>query len=500
MTTDIGRRIASLETRLKNMERASRLGSASLDDTALQVKDANGSLRALVGQQADGTTAVNIVNGGPPPAPSTPTVAPALGGLAVAWDGSFAGDAVAPLDWARVEVHASPVSGFTPSATTLQATIETPQGAIVYMPAVAPQYVVLVARNTSGAASAPTTQAGPYEPRAVVDTDVADGSITTTKIADNAITTPKILAGAIQTAQLAALSITAAKLAVGSVDATALKADAITGKTITGGTIDGTVITGGTIQTSNADPSVVITDDNFLRIYNSSSDLTLEIGGSLGNLISYSQSGVTLDFQVQNGILYLGDVSGSIGPAANIFAEADGKTTQILGNSISGTYPVKMRLRSDAARPIVSFDDGGGSHPVDITTTGNAIVSGYVSHGTTWQTPSYTTGWSGNTTYNGATNWQTLRYRIDAEDNLWLVGAFKVASGAGTTIVTLPTGYRPATQSPLPCFSVLSGAFSIFPLLVTTGGAVLVSGSSGGSIAAGREYLVNAKVPLGNIT
>ncbi|MFJ9799815.1 hypothetical protein [Streptomyces sp. NPDC101145] len=242
MTTDIGRKLAQLEKRLAAVERQSRLGSASVDNTALEIRDQAGSLRGLIGQQADGTTAVNITNGPTPPAPSTPNVAPALGGIAVTWDGTFADGAPAPLDWSRVEVHASTTAGFTPTPDTLQATIETPQGAVAYIPATTPQYVLLLSRNTSGTASTPTMVVGPYEARPVAD-DIGPGGITTTHIADEAVTTPKVHANAIVTAHLAA----------GSVDATALKADAITGKTITGGTV-----TGATVQTSGTGQRLVL--------------------------------------------------------------------------------------------------------------------------------------------------------------------------------------------------------------------------------------------------
>lgn len=228
MTYDIGRTLADLERRLKAVEAQSRLKSASLDDTALVVRDSTGSLRGIVGQQGDGTTAVTIVNGAPPPAPATPTAAPELGGISAGWDGLFADDAIIPLDWARVEVHASPTDGFTPGPETLVATIETAQGGIVYIPATTPQYVRLVARNTSGTASPATAQVGPYTPKPVAG-EIGIGEITETLIADGAVTTPKVFANAITTPLLAA----------GAVDAVALKADAITGKTITGGVING---------------------------------------------------------------------------------------------------------------------------------------------------------------------------------------------------------------------------------------------------------------------
>ena len=57
---DIGSKIADLQRQINELRRASRLSSASLDNTSLEVRDDSGSLRALVGQQADGTTAVGV--------------------------------------------------------------------------------------------------------------------------------------------------------------------------------------------------------------------------------------------------------------------------------------------------------------------------------------------------------------------------------------------------------------------------------------------------------
>ncbi|MGW2843966.1 hypothetical protein [Streptomyces sp. NPDC001274] len=259
--TDIGRTLAQLEKRLAAVERTARLSAASLDNTSLEVRDDSGSLRALVGQQGDGTTAVNIVNGGPPPTPATPTASPALGGIAAGWDGKFDEGVVMPLDWARVEVHASPTASFVPGPDTLKATIETPQGGVVYIPSTAPLYVALLARNTSGAASPATPQVGPYAPKPVAG-EIGIGQITETLIADGAITTPKVFANA----------VTTAKLAAGSVDAVALKADAITGKTITGGTINGAEfhsddgagglvdISTGTVETTAANGWKIVVD------------------------------------------------------------------------------------------------------------------------------------------------------------------------------------------------------------------------------------------------
>lgn len=200
---DIGKTIARLEREIAALKRSSRLGHASIENAAVLVNDGAGSLRGIIGVQSDGTTAVNIVNGAAPPQPSAPIVASVLGGVTVSWDGTFASGSVLPLDWARVEVHASTVNGFTPVAATLRDTIETAQGATVVIPCDTPVYVRLVARNTSGTASVASTQAGPYGPTTVVAADILDGIVTTVKLADQAVSAAKVKVGAIGTDQLA---------------------------------------------------------------------------------------------------------------------------------------------------------------------------------------------------------------------------------------------------------------------------------------------------------
>ncbi|MFG2677060.1 hypothetical protein [Streptomyces sp. NPDC048445] len=288
--TNIATEVARLKSQIDQIKKGQRLShGASIENAAIEVRDDGGSLRAIVGQQGDGTTGAIIVNGPPPPQPSAPLVASVLGGVTASWDGQFDGGAVMPLDWARVEVHASTAPDFIPDPVTLQSTIETAQGATAVIACENDVYVRLQARTTSGTASTPSSIVGPYGPAPVVATDILDGIVTTVKLADDAvtqakvavgaigtteisdsaITTPKIVAGAVQTAQLDAEAVNASKiaagavtttkldalavtadkidanavivgkLAAGSVDATALKADAITGKTITGGVING---------------------------------------------------------------------------------------------------------------------------------------------------------------------------------------------------------------------------------------------------------------------
>ncbi|MDX3175190.1 hypothetical protein PV382_23355 [Streptomyces scabiei] len=313
MYNSLALEVARLRRDVAQVKKGQRLAhGASIEDSALEVRDDSGSLRAIVGQQGDGTTAVTIVNGPPPPQPTDPVVASVLGGVTASWTGTFAGGAVLPLDWQRVEVHASTASTYDPTAATLQATIETAQGGTVVVPCDDPVYVRLVARNTSGTAGTPSGTVGPFGPTPVVADDILDGIVTELKLADeavteakiaaNAVTDVKIIAGAIlaghiaagavvtdklaaeavtaakiaalaiTTDKLAANAVTTGKLAAGSVDATAIAADAITGKTISGGTITGTTMTGGLIQTASSGQRITLNEAgaNKVIVYNSS--------------------------------------------------------------------------------------------------------------------------------------------------------------------------------------------------------------------------------------
>lgn len=224
----LGARLAILERKINILSRVSPFVNASVENTSVSVYDDDGSLRALIGQQADGTTAVNVTNGPAPAAPSAPVLASILGGVSAAWDGTFADGSPTPLDFARVEIHASPESGFTPDATTLQGTLESPRGGTLSVPSSDIVYVLLLARNTSGTASAPSAQAGPMGPSEVVASDVLDGIITTIKLADDAVTSAKVAVGAIDSDAIAAAAVTAAALGAGAVTAAALAAAAVT--------------------------------------------------------------------------------------------------------------------------------------------------------------------------------------------------------------------------------------------------------------------------------
>lgn len=134
-----------------------QLAQSSIEDGAINAYDADGNLRAVVGKQHDDTHAVAVFNGPPPPAPLTVRADGGQQVVTVSWAGDFK-DAVAPMDFARVEIHLSTTPGFTvepaPGSATRVGSIESASGGSVTV--AAPQgdvYVRLLTRAQTGKVS-----------------------------------------------------------------------------------------------------------------------------------------------------------------------------------------------------------------------------------------------------------------------------------------------------------------------------------------------------------
>lgn len=180
----LAREVADLTKLVKGASRTPQLAFSSIENGSIDEYDADGNLVAVYGQQYDGSHGAVPVTGPAPPPPSTPIVLPAPGQLTVQWDGYFSnGDGepdpllVAPLDFTRIEVHASTDPDFDPVfAETLRATIETPRGADVVLAPLEPvtYYVKFITRTTPGRASlsSPTGVGTPLQP---VLAEVDDG-------------------------------------------------------------------------------------------------------------------------------------------------------------------------------------------------------------------------------------------------------------------------------------------------------------------------------------
>jgi hypothetical protein len=148
----------------------------------LTVTDPDGNTRITSGQQGDGTYTTVDADGVAPKPPSTPTVVGAINGVFVVWNGLM-DDSSAPLsDFKWVEVHVSPTSGFTPSSATLQGHLNLNGGAYAVgnLTPGTTYYAALVADNTSGVSSTPSTEASAVAQS--VPSNIPDGTITAAQV------------------------------------------------------------------------------------------------------------------------------------------------------------------------------------------------------------------------------------------------------------------------------------------------------------------------------
>lgn len=154
---ELARRLRRLEEGVK-AQNVPQLAHSSVEDGAIEHYDADGQLTAIVGKQHDDTTAPVVVTGPPPPAPTGLDVVGGQLQVTATWDGSWADGAVAPMDFARVEVHVGASQDFEvdplPMSTTRVATIESPGGAsVTWMAEPGEVWVTIVARSLPGKVS-----------------------------------------------------------------------------------------------------------------------------------------------------------------------------------------------------------------------------------------------------------------------------------------------------------------------------------------------------------
>lgn len=288
-------RLARAVRQLQLGQRTSQLENSSIEGT-LVITDGDGNDRSYIGVQDDGSITHVDVNAPPPDAPTEPGLLPAVGGLAVTWDGNLTTGA--PLaDFDHVEVHVSITSGFVPSDTSLNGTIN--KNGAHFVSGLDPNlqyYAVLIGVNTSAEASDPSAQAGPVQP-ADASAALAAGSITETLIQDNSISTPKLQAGSVTTAKIVADAITSNELATDSVTADAIAAGSITAdeiesQAITAGLIAAGAIDGQTINSLTMNSSKITGTD-------------VELVGSQGRLLVYTSNSLVQVYNVAGTYLWL---------------------------------------------------------------------------------------------------------------------------------------------------------------------------------------------------
>ncbi|MFE2578856.1 hypothetical protein [Streptomyces sp. NPDC059378] len=250
-------RIADLERLVRGLARSSSLANSSIENGSIAIYDGD-QLRGSIGLQADGTVAMAAINGPPPPAPTTPTLASVLGGVAVTWDGTFADGSQVPADFAYVAVHFSTSADFT--GESLFSGFYAATSGSMTVPASVPLWVRLATVSTSGATSAPSAVAGPVAPAVVVAQAVLDGIITELSLASGAVTRAKIEAGAVDRTALADGSITTPKLVAGEIDGLVLAAGTVNADRLVAASVTAAQIQGLTITTDKLAANSITAD------------------------------------------------------------------------------------------------------------------------------------------------------------------------------------------------------------------------------------------------
>lgn len=179
--------ITRMEREIRAMSTTPQLAYSSIEDSgSIDSNHNDGRTMAQYGGQFDGSFGAMALIGPTPPTPSVPIITPMTGGLLAQWNGLFTDTTFAPMDFTRIEVHVSTVSGFVPNlALTLQSTIESPRGGIVpvRLP-VGLYYVAFVARSLSGGAGPGSVEGSGTSLALASGVDLSDALVTAEAYAD----------------------------------------------------------------------------------------------------------------------------------------------------------------------------------------------------------------------------------------------------------------------------------------------------------------------------
>lgn len=178
----IARDLLALRRDLRKMQTQPQLAFSSIDGGFLVVRDDDGNDRQVIGAQEDGTVTITDRNGPPPPIPAAPSLSVATPGLLIVTSYGLTSDGSEwPLDLKAIEVHVSQTDGFIPNTATKVAQFAIDGGSA---PVALPEgtwYAVLVAVNTSGVSSVPSTQVSGLVTRALETTSGVDVYFTPTE-------------------------------------------------------------------------------------------------------------------------------------------------------------------------------------------------------------------------------------------------------------------------------------------------------------------------------
>lgn len=198
----------------------------------------------------------------PPPRPSTPICTNFLGVVTIKWDGlGFYGEEM-PFDFDHVDVYVSTSAGFAPDPSLLFGHLNA-NGGLVYTTTDydVEVFALFIAVDQNGNASTPSDIAG-ATPNQVLNQDLFAGCVGTEQLQELVVKNANIDLLAVNDAQIGDLSV---------------------GK-LTAGILSATVVLSGTIRTDWIGERAEL-DGGGLKIFNSASDLTVDLNGS-SNLIT----------------------------------------------------------------------------------------------------------------------------------------------------------------------------------------------------------------------
>lgn len=264
-----------------------------------------------------------------------------------------------------------------------------------------------------------------------------------------------------------------------------ITADAINGKTITGATINGgTVIVG---SAPNAQVKLISSaGEGFLTFPSNraSENFTAEVAAGVVNPGAATES---LCLQVN-------------GPQVTTYTHS--MRMQINSQPSDGSdTPSIQFVENDTNQLVLDLRGNQVTSYKNLEVLGIAATTFYImKNGAAWTAPTMSTGWATGTGIGGT--YPPLRYRLDAEDNIHLFGVFHAT--AANPVAPIATGF------PLINFTNTGGVgvagvaakmaagSTYIPMYINDTGQLRSTNLP--TIAANDTFMINALVPIGNLT
>ncbi|HET7641154.1 MAG TPA: hypothetical protein VFK47_20765 [Ktedonobacteraceae bacterium] len=350
-------------------------------------------------------------------------------------------------------------------------------------------------------------------------------------------------------------TISGTAISAGTITGTAISGGTITGTTITGGTIQtsssnpkvllsganndlevfnsaGTQVgtfggSTGALTVGSATGSHFKMDPSTSKfdVFNSSNQLVIDFNGATGvqtilNNVDTTFSQINSSTSVPGvvgGITFGGiSAAGSL-PTASQIAQAGGigpaptLGLNILSPTSTGTRDHNAQINlfpgvnsgvtgtTNAATVQVRSINGTGNCATDLEVQGSIIrLDASTGFPVTWQTPSMGTGWATGSGIGGS--YPPLQWRLDAENNVHLFGVFHATSTTPGSVIA--SGFQTVSVGGnvgvVGSFQSINSANRSFSGYLNSSGNL--NASVIGTIAVNDTFMVNAKVPIGNLS